>query len=706
MKKITAVLLSILMLLVPLSVMAEEIKNPDFMLEVKNANAELVEGETVRVEVKASSNRGYAYASAKVEWDSEALELTGVEYTDAAPDNKSSAIKNSGEYTVRFGSNRATENFTKTGTFFTLLFKITDKAEIKSYDITIGELSVFDADDNAVDSYSIAGKVNFSAFTEEGLVLAASDVSGKVSDTEIKVPVNASKNDGFKTASIFVSWDASAFTLSNIEYGEIPDGGSAAGESAGSYLVKLGKAAASADYTADGTLFTLVFKPVADAKTAVYPVTLAAAFANKKNGSRVKTDLTSGSVTLVDDRELYVETYVRPTDAPEETGAEDTTPVDDPDNFGTVGDCTWSFDPATGTLTISGSGIMSDFAGAASVPYAKHAANIKKVVVAEGVTSIGDFCFAGLSALKEVSMTSSVTRIGVSAFEDSAIDTITIPSSVTEIGENAIGYKTNGVDEAGDPVHEKSGDVLIECEDDSAALEYANSNGLRFLLVEPAECAHTDLSEDVRLPDISTGADGYQKLYCTKCGKVMAEVTLTCPVITLSKTKYTYNGKTCKPAVTVLYDGEVVPAKDSAGSVNYTVKYTSNKDAGTGKVTVTMALDSVATGSKTLTFTISKAKNPMTVKVASKTFKAKDAKKKNVTIKKAITVKKNQGKVTYKAAKGASKGVSISKTGVITIKKGKYKKNATLKITVNVTAAGSKNYNKLTKKVTVKIKVK
>ena len=97
----------------------------------------------------------------------------------------------------------------------------------------------------------------------------------------------------------------------------------------------------------------------------------------------------------------------------------------------------------------------------------------------------------------------------------------------------------------------------------------------------------------------------------------------------------------------------------------------------------------------------------MTVKANAKTLRATSLKKGKTTVKKVITVKKAKGKVTYTGAKkGASKGVSISSGGVVTIKKGVYKKNSVLKIKVKVTAKGDANYKSASKTVTVKIKVK
>lgn len=102
-----------------------------------------------------------------------------------------------------------------------------------------------------------------------------------------------------------------------------------------------------------------------------------------------------------------------------------------------------------------------------------------------------------------------------------------------------------------------------------------------------------------------------------------------------------------------------------------------------------------------------KKKQPMTVKANDVTVKAKTLKKKNVTIKNAVTVKKAKGTVTYAGvSKGSSKYLAISKKGVITVKKGDYEKNTALKIKTKVTANGNSKYKGCTKTVTVKIKIR
>jgi hypothetical protein len=96
-----------------------------------------------------------------------------------------------------------------------------------------------------------------------------------------------------------------------------------------------------------------------------------------------------------------------------------------------------------------------------------------------------------------------------------------------------------------------------------------------------------------------------------------------------------------------------------------------------------------------------KAANPMTVK--AKTVKAKAKKKTIIKKAKAFTVKKAQGKVTFKKTSG-NKKITVSKAGNVTVKKG-LKKGKTYKVKVKVKAAGNDNYKSAAKTVTLKVKV-
>ncbi len=67
---------------------------------------------------------------------------------------------------------------------------------------------------------------------------------------------------------------------------------------------------------------------------------------------------------------------------------------------------TWSLDDE-GTLTISGEGYMYSYSADAPAPWAEHAQNIKKVIIEDGVISIGKYAFAGCTALESIVFTAA-----------------------------------------------------------------------------------------------------------------------------------------------------------------------------------------------------------------------------------------------------------------------------------------------------------
>ena len=103
---------------------------------------------------------------------------------------------------------------------------------------------------------------------------------------------------------------------------------------------------------------------------------------------------------------------------------------------GTTGDCTWTLDEATGTLTISGNGAMAYYNDDNDAPWKNQ--YVKQVVIESGVTSIGKNAFCDCLELTSVTIPDSVTEIGANAFYGcSGLTSIAIPDSVTTIGESA-----------------------------------------------------------------------------------------------------------------------------------------------------------------------------------------------------------------------------------------------------------------------------
>lgn len=98
---------------------------------------------------------------------------------------------------------------------------------------------------------------------------------------------------------------------------------------------------------------------------------------------------------------------------------------------------TWKLNE-TGTLTVSGIGVMWDYTFEdykSSAPW--NIKNIKKVVIKEGTTRIGSNAFHGCSSLANVELPNTLIEIGKYAFAGSVVYEMDIPESVTVIEEGA-----------------------------------------------------------------------------------------------------------------------------------------------------------------------------------------------------------------------------------------------------------------------------
>ncbi|MGN1217904.1 MAG: leucine-rich repeat protein [Phocaeicola sp.] len=94
---------------------------------------------------------------------------------------------------------------------------------------------------------------------------------------------------------------------------------------------------------------------------------------------------------------------------------------------------TWKLS-SDGILTVSGTGVMWDMSSSSSNEWRQHALKIKKVVIEDGITSVGGMAFYRCSNLTDVLIADSVKTIGTGAFcECSSMETIVLPNSITEI---------------------------------------------------------------------------------------------------------------------------------------------------------------------------------------------------------------------------------------------------------------------------------
>ncbi len=116
--------------------------------------------------------------------------------------------------------------------------------------------------------------------------------------------------------------------------------------------------------------------------------------------------------------------------------------------WGTCGtNAKWTLD-LDGVFTVFGSGAMTDYKETyinsgyySSCPWESYKDRIQKIVIEEGITSIGNYSFYRFRNPTEVSIASSVTTIGSNAFWNcNGLTEITIPGSVKTIGNYAFRY--------------------------------------------------------------------------------------------------------------------------------------------------------------------------------------------------------------------------------------------------------------------------
>lgn len=104
---------------------------------------------------------------------------------------------------------------------------------------------------------------------------------------------------------------------------------------------------------------------------------------------------------------------------------------EDTGSSGAVGDITWSY--ADGTLNIAG-GTIPDFERYGA-PWYAYALTMTNIVIEEGVTAIGDYAFADLTAVSTLTMASTVVSIGDYAFYNcDSVSEFALPIGLTAIG--------------------------------------------------------------------------------------------------------------------------------------------------------------------------------------------------------------------------------------------------------------------------------
>ena len=101
----------------------------------------------------------------------------------------------------------------------------------------------------------------------------------------------------------------------------------------------------------------------------------------------------------------------------------------------------WNYEEENGILTIQGVGAMEDYTDPEQVPWNTFIQKIKTVVIRDGITTVGDYAFAGGSNLQEVSLPGSVEIVGVFSFKGcTELKEIVIPEGVRVLASKAFQF--------------------------------------------------------------------------------------------------------------------------------------------------------------------------------------------------------------------------------------------------------------------------
>ena len=327
------------------------------------------------------------------------------------------------------------------------------------------------------------------------------------------------------------------------------------------------------------------------------------------------------------------------------------------------------------------------------------AENLTSIILPEGLKTIGWYAFNG-TGLTDVSLPASVEKVGREAFNDCAnLAKITILNPNCEIYDDFSDGKAFALN------------AVIAGYNDSTAQHFAEQHNRTFESLGNAPCPKGGEHDWVLINHKATFTDyGFQSMECSKCGASngIAIGALAVKTVKLAKNSYVYTGKAIKPKVTL------ENADGTLSTDYYDLTYSKNTNVGKASVKITLKGDYFE-GSKTLTFSITPAANPLKISAKTATVKYSKLKKKaqSLAVTKVINFTKTlSDKKTYtlssakKGSKSFKKYFTINKTtGKLTVKKGL--KKGTYKVAVAVKASGNANYKaSAAKTVTFKVVVK
>jgi len=291
--------------------------------------------------------------------------------------------------------------------------------------------------------------------------------------------------------------------------------------------------------------------------------------------------------------------------------------------------------------------------------------NLTKITIPSSVTTLGEAAFGNCSKLASIDIEgNSLTTIGNHCFRSNSVLTVLkIPESVTSVGAYAFAYCSKL-----DHIYFKGNAPAFGTDVDGT--HYDN------VFVSCTANAYYPEGNATWTSDVTTNHGG---TITWATWTVSEAVSIEDASVTLEKTEYTYNKTTYTPAVTVTLNGVTLTE-----NTDYAVQYSNNYNAGNATVTV-VGIGNYE-GEVTTTFTINKAE--LNATAYARSYKIVE----NRTTE--ITYVSGEGGQTYSSSDEGI--VKVNDQGVIT---GVSAGQAT--ITVNIPE--SANYKAATATITMQV---
>ena len=189
-----------------------------------------------------------------------------------------------------------------------------------------------------------------------------------------------------------------------------------------------------------------------------------------------------------------------------------------------------------GVLTISGTGAMPDGAYHGDTPWIEQKLSIKKIIVCDDITSVGDYAFWDCLNLTEVSLGKGIKSIGKHAFlycekltaisfpeglesigsaafaQNAALTTVYMPSTLTYIDDCAFGGCENLTDVYYNGKETQWNNINIVSRDDS-------EDHLCQATIHYNDCEHSSMTHHAAVPHTCTEDGTIEYWECDVCGR-------------------------------------------------------------------------------------------------------------------------------------------------------------------------------------------